>query len=588
MRSLVATVLLATLTLAAETGQAQETAAPPAAPSDASAVAGNEDGAQQLVRGNAEQAVAAYTNALKDTGLANDRRATVLNDRAVAYARLGRSKEALADYNKAVELFPEYPAAYNNRGNLLLSLGQPKEAVKDFDRSILLAPSYAAAYSNRANARLVLGQPNDALTDFTKAIELMPASAAPLSGRGLAYLASGKPHAAIRDFSRAVNADARFASAYRNRAEARIGVGQKEESIEDLSRAIAFDMSNAELYIARGYAYMSAANVASAIKDFTRAIELDARSAPAYAARGLANSLAEAYDEAYADLNRALEIDPRLASAFAFRAYAYKQNNQLDIASKDVETALKLSSDLPEALWVRGEISEARGEADTAVADLRNALARKPSWHLALEALKRLGASLDDGNDRVVEGLGIDTWRVVLREGAYFAVNDTWPELRVPLEMMGEGKPQLLSWEVKEPPYGAYGILKFSGGQVTGKNGPEATELAAVIDIEGRKVIAVQPHRQGARVAGWTWEEGRLQVASIDGVTDEFALHTAKPAPASAPSSGSSRRTYASESSGATWAPWDQPLGMPSSAREPRPQKKYKQKPKTLFQLLFN
>ncbi len=590
MRNLAATVLLVTLVVA-EIGHAQEAATPPAGPAasaDAPTVSGSEDGAQQLVRGNADQAVEAYSNALKDTGLANDRRATVLNDRAVAYARLGRSKEALADYNKSVELFPEYPAAYNNRGNLLLSLGQAKEAVKDFDRAILLAPSYAAAYSNRANAKLMLGQPNDALTDFTKAIELMPASAAPLSGRGLAYLATGKPHAAIRDFSRAVNADARFASAYRNRAEARIGVGQKEESIEDLSRAIAFDMSNAELYIARGYAYMAAANVASAIKDFTRAIELDSRSAPSYAARGLANGLAEAYDEAYADLNRALEIDPRLATAFAYRAYAYKQNGQLDIASKDVETALKLSPELPEALWARGEIAEARGEADTAVADLRSALTHRPSWHLASEALKRLGAGLDDGNDRIADGLGIDPWRVIIREGAYFAVNDAWPELRVPLEMMGEGKPQLLSWEVKEPPYSAYGILKFSGGQVPGKSGLEATELAAIIDIEGRKVIAIQPHRQGARVAGWTWEENRLQVASIDGVTDEFALHTTKPVPTGVPSSFSSRRSYASESSGATWAPWDQPLGMPSSGREPRPQKKYKQKPKTLFQLLFN
>ena len=98
----------------------------------------------------------------------------------MANTRLGQTKLALEDYNRAVELFPEYPVAYNNRGNLLLSIGQLGEAMKDFDRALLLAPGYAAAYSNRGNAKLKLGKPAEAIADFTKAIELMPASAAPL------------------------------------------------------------------------------------------------------------------------------------------------------------------------------------------------------------------------------------------------------------------------------------------------------------------------------------------------------------------------------------------------------------------------
>ena len=154
--------------------------------------------------------------------------------------------------------------------------------------------------------------------------------------------------------------------------------------------------------------------------------------------------------------------------------------------------------------------------------------------------------------------------------------------------MMGEGKPQLLSWEIKKPPHAGYGVLKFSGGNVPGKNGPEPTELAAVIDVENSKVIAIQPHRQGVRVAGWTWEENRLQVASIDGVTDEFTLRATKPQ--AAPVTGySERKTYRDTASGSTWAPWDQPFGMPTNSGDRRPQRKAsKHKPKTLFQLLFN
>lgn len=557
-----------------------------------------EEGAAQLVRGNAEQAIADYTEALKDSGLANDRRATIMNDRAVAYMRTGQTKLALEDFNRAVQLFAEYPAAYNNRGNLLVSIGQYGEAIKDFDRAVLLAPGYAAAYSNRANARLKLAQPADAIRDFTKAIELMPASAPPLSGRGLALMDTGKPHAAIRDFSRAVNADARFASAYRNRAEARFSVGQIEDSIEDLSRAIAFDINNPEIYVLRGYAYLASNNTASAIKDFARGIELDGKSVAAYQGRGLANGLADATDDAFADLNKAIEIDPRSAVAFAYRAYVYKQTNQPDVGQKDIETALKLNGNCAEAVWAKGEIADARGQPDVAIADFRKALALKPDWRLADDGLKRLGAVSETNDDREVPDQGLDNWKVVSRGNAYFATSEDYPNLRIPLEMMGQGIPKIIEWDIKKPPFKGYGVLRFSGGQVSGKNGPEDTELAAIIDIDNAKVVAIQPNKQGARVASWTWDQGRVQIASIDGVTDEFVLRMSPSAEnlaadGAAASSVSARQAGAGGNAPkAKWAPWDQPVGMPQSGhREQQRQqasKKSHSKPKTLFDLLFN
>ncbi|HMN36494.1 MAG TPA: tetratricopeptide repeat protein [Hyphomicrobium sp.] len=554
------------------------------------------EAAQELARGNTAKAIAAYTEALKDTGLANDRRAAILNDRAVALAKAGEAKLALDDYNAALKLFAEYAPAYNNRGNLLVMLGQYEEAIKDYDRAILLAPKYAAAFSNRANARLKLGRQAQAIADFTRAIELSPQSAPPLSGRGLAHLATGKPHAAIRDFSRAVNADARFATAYRNRAEARLVIGQGEEAIEDLSRAAAFDGNNAELYIVRGYAYLDAANVMSAIKDFSRAIELAPSSVAAYEARGLANGMAEAYDAGFADLNRAIELDPRSAIAFAYRAYLYKQTQQLDVAQKDMSAALKLDAENAQVQWALGEMEEARGRPDAAVAAQRKAAALKPGWKMAQDALKRLGAGDDTAADEVVAGAGTGNWRVVARKATFFAVSDDFPSLRIPLEMMGEGTPKLLAWELKKEPFKGYGVLRFGAGRVIGTSGPEETEQSAIVDIDNAKVIAIQPSRQGNRVATWTWEDDRVQIASIDGVTDEFSLRMTAPAvaePAIPGSTGPSRRAASKSYSGSTWSPWGQPFGMGEGDHKPRrsassQQRRHQPKPKSIFDLLFN
>ena len=98
-----------------------------------------------------------------------------------------------------------------------------------------------------------------------------------------------------------------------------------------------------------------------------------------------------------------------------------------------------------------------------------------------------------------------------------------------------------------------------------------------------------------------TWEEERVQVVAIDGVTDEFALRATKPKEPVAVSSGgggggsqgggSPRRSAEErETRQAPWAQWSQPNRSHSAeARsEPRPARRAPARPKTLFDLLFN
>ena len=560
-------------------------AAPEEAPRPAESAAG------ALVRGDIEQAALNYTEALKDTALPNDRRAAILNDRGVANIKLGRTRQAFEDFNLAVQLFPEFAAVYNNRGNLLLSLGLGKEAIKDFDRAIVLAPGYAAAYNNRAGAYVQLGAFEDAIADYTKAIQLMPSGPAPLSGRGRVHLSMHRPHAAIRDFTRAVKADARFAAGYRNRAEAKLEVEHYDEAIEDLSRAIAFDVNQAESYILRGKAYLATRNTASAIKDFAKATEVDPKSAVAFAERGFAYALVGAYDESFGDLNKAIDLDPRSGLAFAYRAYSYKQTDQIDVALRDIDVAQKLDPDTAEVFWVKATIEEAQGQTEQAIDDLKKAHALRPGYRDAAEGLQRLGAvSSGAQQDKVLADAGVGTWQVVERGSRYLAVNDQYPRLSIPLEMMGTGTPKLLAWDLKEDPYRGIGLLRFQAGAISSKRGQEDLESVAVVDVDMGVVIAIEPHRQGDKIATWTWDGNKVTVATADGVTDEFELRVARPAYVNSGQGGGRYTTgTTTQTGGQPWAPWDTALGGGSYSQEPtkRVQVK-KKKPKTIFDLLFN
>jgi hypothetical protein len=97
--------------------------------------------------------------------------------------------------------------------------------------------------------------------------------------------------------------------------------------------------------------------------------------------------------------------------------------------------------------------------------------------------------------------------------------------------MMGRGQPRILEWDVKKPPFAGIGVLRFHAGVVTGPKGAEEVEHAAIVDLQSNSVVAVEVHRQGEKEAKWTWDDGKLVVASADGITDEFQLRQAKPPP---------------------------------------------------------
>jgi tetratricopeptide (TPR) repeat protein len=525
------------------------------------------DAGAALARGNLDQAVKLYSQALQDKTLPNERRAILLSDRGVAHARLQNPRDAIEDFNRAIQLFPEYAAIYNNRGNVLLGIGAVREAMKDFDRALLLAPGYAAAYSNRAGAQLRLGEVDLAVADYTKAISLVPTSPAALTGRGRAHLAARRPQTAIRDLTRAVNLDARFSAAYRARAEAKMMAAHYEEAIEDFSRAIAFEARNAELYLLRGDAYLAASNAASAAKDFSTAIDISPRNARAWAARGLAYAKAEAYEDALNDLGRAIELEPRSAKAFAYRAWTYRKQ-QPELALKDVERALKLDPNSAEAYWARGEIAEARGQPVDAAVDISKALGIDPRLKEAQAAQQRLRPSpLADAEEEVGDA-GFERWRVFVKWPQYVASNDQFPKLKVDIEMLGKGRPRILDWEVKSAPFAGIGVLRFNAGVADGPRGPEEIEQAAIVDLQASTVVAVETVRRGAKQGQMTWDAGKLVLASADGTTEELALRSDKPKEPAPP-----KRVVADKQK--EWSPWGSTWDSG------------KKRPKTLFELLF-
>ena len=64
-------------------------------------------------------------------------------------AKKGDSDRAIEDFNKTINLNPNYVDAHNNRGVAYGEKGDFDRAIKDFNKVIELNPNYAEVYSNR-------------------------------------------------------------------------------------------------------------------------------------------------------------------------------------------------------------------------------------------------------------------------------------------------------------------------------------------------------------------------------------------------------------------------------------------------------
>jgi lipoprotein NlpI len=100
-------------------------------------------------------------------------------NRGRAYSDRGDYDRAIADFNDALRIEPNYPDAFNGRGIAYVGKADYPRAVGDFDRAIGLDPNYAIAIYNRGLALRNLGRLAEADQEFARAKQAGPRLTAP-------------------------------------------------------------------------------------------------------------------------------------------------------------------------------------------------------------------------------------------------------------------------------------------------------------------------------------------------------------------------------------------------------------------------
>ncbi len=206
-----------------------------------------------------------------DQALALDQKNVMAWDvRGCLFELEGMFSLALSDFNKAIEVSPDFWVPYADRASLYLKMGNLPQALADLERALLLDPNSAVSFLLRSMVRYQMGDMTGARKDSEKAMIFAPTWMLSFSETFLDNF-KGRLNWVLDYYNRAVELFPNAYQAYQGRADALRVNDQLDWAVEDYHRAVALAPREAELYLGRGQVFHCLGQPDRAAADFRQA-----------------------------------------------------------------------------------------------------------------------------------------------------------------------------------------------------------------------------------------------------------------------------------------------------------------------------
>jgi len=236
--------------------------------------------------------------------------AEVHNFMGIAYHRLGKLDSSIVEYQRAISLKPDYYQAWNNLGYILFFKGDYAQALEKFRKALQINPQYQQAQLNYRTSKAIM----DGKLSL-KAFELVE-NAAKIDSLEFQ----------IKNFRRALQIDSNYVDAWNNLGVAYYYYGNIDSAAICLKKALELNPENPE--VLNNIAYLL---------DFNGD-----------------------YQAAIFYYQKALKIRPDYLTAMSNLGDAYLHAGDRESAQKIWEGALKLA---PEDIWIKRKLAKLNQES---------------------------------------------------------------------------------------------------------------------------------------------------------------------------------------------------------------------------------
>jgi protein O-mannosyl-transferase len=187
----------------------------------------------------------------------------------------GKTDEAIAEIQTALNITPSLADAHNDLGSALVQKGKWDEAMTSYREALQFQPNHADAHYNLGVALFQKGLVNEAIEQFEKAIELRPYHVLAHNNLGAALLQEGRTDEAIAEFQTAIKLDPNYLFSQYNLGHAFLKAGRLDEALAQLQAVVENHPDLPQAHLELGKALVQEGRLEDAIAQLQEAVRLD-------------------------------------------------------------------------------------------------------------------------------------------------------------------------------------------------------------------------------------------------------------------------------------------------------------------------
>ncbi|MHC0062137.1 tetratricopeptide repeat protein [Nostoc sp. UIC 10890] len=222
--------------------------------------------------------------------------------------KLKKYKESLAAYDRAIQIRPDYFEAWSGRGFVLGSLQRYQEAIASFDKALQLNNNNSEIWNAKGEAFSNLNQYDQAIQSYEKAIELKPDNYQAWYKKGLALQNSKRYEEAIAAYQKVVELKPDYEEAWYNRGNSLVNLRRYQDAFTAYDKAVQYKSNYYQSWLSRGNVLLNLQRYPEAIESFNQVIKYSPRNYQAWYNLGWSLHQNQRYEEAIKSYNKAATI----------------------------------------------------------------------------------------------------------------------------------------------------------------------------------------------------------------------------------------------------------------------------------------
>ncbi|MTJ21125.1 MULTISPECIES: serine/threonine-protein kinase [Dolichospermum] len=274
----------------------------------------------------------------------NNKNAIELYNQGNTLIQLQRYQEALATYEKAVDIKPDYPQALYGQGKALFQLKKYQESLIAYDQAIQIQPNYLEAWTNRGFVLVRLKRYSEAIATVDKALQLKNDDPQIWQLKGDIFIKISQYNDAIKAYEQAINFQADNPELWYKKGLAFQNLKQYEEAITAYKKTVELKPDHESAWYNLGNCLVNLNRYEFALQAYDQAVQYNQNNSAAWLSRSNILMTLRRYPEAIDSFTQVIKTNPQQYQAWYNRGWALHQVKRYGEAIESYKKAISLKS----------------------------------------------------------------------------------------------------------------------------------------------------------------------------------------------------------------------------------------------------